>query len=184
MAEFVGLPIRVTSGPEKLVGILDDINLETQKIMLKQKNGSIRVLNATEIVDLEVLDSLGGSDDEEAKACSSPPAEPQLDDPSILNMGDPSILNMGAITPQCSSITPKSVPPVVKSVIDPSVANQIASLSMGTSNNSNANGKNKEMDRYTWQQTQGILNGHPNGNRRWRSQHSNSPRVTRQCTYL
>lgn len=116
----------------------------------------------------------------EAKACSSPPAEPQLDDPSILNMGDPSILNMGAITPQCSSITPKSVPPVVKSVIDPSVANQIASLSMGTSNNSNANGKNKEMDRYTWQQTQGILNGHPNGNRRWRSQHSNSPRVSRQ----
>ena len=43
---------------------LDDINLETQKIMLKQKNGSIRVLNATEIGDLEVLDSLGGSDDE------------------------------------------------------------------------------------------------------------------------
>ena len=40
----------------------DDINLETQKIMLKQKDGSIRVLNATEIGDLEVLDSLGDSD--------------------------------------------------------------------------------------------------------------------------
>ena len=93
-------------------------------------------------------------------------------------MGDPSILNMGAITPQCtSSITPKSAPPVVKPGIDPNVASQIASLSIGPSNNSN--GKNKEMDRYTWQQTQGILNGHPNGNRRWRSQHSNSPRVNK-----
>ena len=116
----------------------------------------------------------------ETKPTSSPPAEPQLDDPSILNMGDPSILNMGAITPQCtSSITPKSAPPVVKPGIDPNVASQIASLSIGPSNNSNVNGKNKEMDRYTWQQTQGILNGHPNGNRRWRSQHSNSPRVNK-----
>lgn len=95
-------------------------------------------------------------------------------------MGDPSILNMGAITPQStSSITPKSAPPVVKPGIDPNVASQIASLSIGPSNNSNVNGKNKEMDRYTWQQTQGILNGHPNGNRRWRSQHSNSPRVNK-----
>ena len=95
-------------------------------------------------------------------------------------MGDPSILNMGAITPQCSSsIMPKSAPPVVKPGIDPNVASQIASLSIGPSNNSNVNGKNKEMDRYTWQQTQGILNGHPNGNRRWRSQHSNSPRVNK-----
>ena len=80
---------------------------------------------------------------------SPPPAEPQLDDPSILNMGDPSILNMGAITPQCtSSITPNSrAPPVVKPGIDPNVASQIASLSIGPSNNSNVNGKNKEMDR-------------------------------------
>ena len=98
-------------------------------------------------------------------------------------MGDPSILNMGAITPQSSSLPPKNAP--VKSAIDPSVANQIASLSMGpSSNNLNANDKNKEMDRYTWQQTQGILNGHPNGNRRWRSQHSNSPRVRMQYTTI
>jgi len=155
----------------------DDINLETQKIMLKHKNGSIRVLNATEIGDLEVLDSLGGSDDEAAKPSISPPAEPQLDDPSILNMGDPSILNMGAITPQrISSIPSKSDPLVARPGIDPNVASQIASLSIGPTNNTNVNGKNKEMDRYTWQQTQGILNGHPNGSKRWRSQHSNSPR--------
>ena len=108
-----------------------------------------------------------------------------MDDPSILNMGDPSILNMGAITPNSAGlITPKSAS---NDVIDPTVANQIASLGIGSATSSNKtvqattmthNGRNAEMDRYTWQQTQGILNGHPNGSRRWRSQHSNSPRVS------